>query len=403
MIIFLKDGGILRLFYCEAQVSIFEFSIPTRIEFGIDAISRLGHFVNELGNRVIIVAENSLSKSGIVHNIENILKGKGIESILYDAVFPHADSTLIDEVALIARKSKVNVVMGIGGSRTCNAAKVVAFLCENEGEIIDYIHGKEGNGRRIPYIEIPVTFREVFALTNSAFINDAYDQTNKVITLKGLGTNILVSDPGVMSTIPIKTAVYVALDILTLSMEGYISLKVNPLVEPVLLRGVEIVYYNIMNYIKNPHDVTIREQLCTAGLFTAIANIITGFGIGFALSMGMNGRKRISKSIISSILLPFVMEYNLSVSASRLAKIGRVMGKNIEAIQDTEGAALAIEAVKEFKEKLGIGLIDKISQLGLAKDDLAEVAEAAIRFEDINSVPRKASFENLMEILEEAY
>ncbi|KPJ89957.1 MAG: hypothetical protein AMS17_00060 [Spirochaetes bacterium DG_61] len=385
------------------MVSIFEFTIPTRIEFGIDAINRLGHFVNELGNRVLLVAENALSRAGIVHNVETILKGKGIESILYDAVFPHADSTLIDEIALIARKSKVNVVIGLGGSRTCNMAKFVAFLRENEGDVSDYIHGKEGNGRRVPYIEIPTSFREVFSLTSSAYVNDAYDQTNKVLTLRGLGTNILIGDPGIMSLMPLKTAVYVALDILSLSMEGYISLKVNPLVEPVLLRGFEIVYYSLMSYIKNPHDVTIREKLCTAGLFTAIANIITGFGIGFALSMGMNGKKKISKSIFTSILLPYIMEYNLSVAASRIAKIARVMGKDVEDLPETEGASLAVEAIREFKENLGIEIVQRIGQLGLAKDDLAEVAESAIRFEDINSVPRKASFENLMEILERAY
>jgi alcohol dehydrogenase len=158
-----------------------------------------------------------------------------------------------------------------------------------------------------------------------------------------------------------------------------------------------------MSYIKNPHDVTIREKLCTAGLFTAIANIITGFGIGFALSMGMNGKKKISKSILTSILLPFIMEYNLSVAASRIAKIGRVMGKDMENLPETKGASIAVKAIREFKENLGIEIVQRIGQLGLAKDDLAEVAEAAIRFEDINSVPRKASFENLMEILERAY
>lgn len=384
-------------------MSIFEFSIPTKIEFGIDSITRLGHFVSSLGDRVIIVAENVLTKAGVVRNIENILKGKGFDSILYDAVFPDADSNVIDEVALIARKSKANVVIGAGGSRTCNIAKVVAFLCENGGDISDYIHGKEGNGTRAPYIEIPTTFREVYSLTNTAFITDAYDQMNKVLVLRGLNTDILLSDPAIMSVMPIKTAVYVALDILALSTEGYISLKVNPLVEPVLLRGVEIVYYNLLNYIKNPHDVTIREKLCTAGLFTSIANIITGFGIGFALSMGLNGKKRISKSIVTSILMPHVMEYNLSASASRLAKVGRVMGKNIENVPETEAALLAIEAVREFKENIGIGLIQKLSQLDLQKDDLAEAAEVAIHFEDINSVPRKASFENLMEILENAY
>jgi alcohol dehydrogenase class IV len=384
-------------------VRIFEFSIPTKIEFGIDSIARLGHFTHNLGSRALVIAENILSQSGLLHNIENILKGKGIETIVYDVVFPNADSQVIDEVSLIANRSKANVIIGVGGTRICNIAKIVAFLCENGGQAADYIHGKVGNGSRVPFIEIPTTFREVYALTSSAFATDAFDQMNKVLSLDGLGTDVLLVDPQLMSGLPLKTAVYVAMDILTLSIEGYTSLKVNPLVEPVLLRGVEIVYYNLMNYIKNPLDVTVREKLCTAGLFTSIANIITGFGIGFALSMGMNGKNRISKSIIMSILTPYIMEYNLSVSASRFAKIARVMGKSVEGLPETEAAMISIEAFRDFKKNLNIDLYESIQQLGLEKDDLAEAAEVAIRFEDINTIPRKASFENLMEILEKAY
>ncbi len=383
-------------------MSFFEFTIPTKVEFGIDALARLGYFAASLGDRALVVSEN-VQKAGNLQNINNILKGKKIEAVLYDGIFPNADTRVIDEVALIARKSRANIIIGVGGARTCNIAKLVAFLCSNDGEVSDYIHGRNGNGRRVPYIEIPTIFREAFALTNSAFVTDAYDQTNRVLTLQGLGTDVLVDDPALMADLPVDTAVYTAFDIISLSTEGYISLKVIPLVEPILLRGIEIVYYNLENYIKNPVDVTVREKLCTAGLFTSIANIITGFGVSFALAMGMNGKNRISKSTMSSLLLTTMMEYNQSVSAARLAKIARVMGRDTSKLPEAEAAGLAIEAVDDFRKRLGVQLVTRIKELGLEKDDLAEAAEVAIRFEDINSMPRKTSFENLMEMLEKVY
>ncbi len=384
---------------------ISEFSIPTKIEFGVDSLARLGHFVNNLGNRVFIIADNLVADSDLLENIQGILRSKDISPIVYDGILPGADSSVIDEITLIARRSRANVIIGVGSSRACNIARIVSFLCKNEGDLVDYIRGKEGNGERVPYIEIPVVFREIYALTSSAFLTDAFDQTNKVISPSGMGTDILLIDPAIMSNMPADVAAYIAMDILTLSIEGYISLKVNPLVEPILLRGIEIVYYNLQNYIKNPLDVTVRENLCIAGLFITIANIVTGFGIAFSLSMGMNGKSRVSKSIATSILLPHIIDYNLNVSASRFAKIARVMGKDmdIQGLEETDAAEKAIEAIKEFKESLGVKLYKNFKELNLEKDDLAEAAEVAIRFEDINSIPRRASFENLMEILEKAY
>jgi alcohol dehydrogenase class IV len=388
-------------------VPILEFSVPTKVEFGIDAVARLGYFASKLGSRAVLVCDNFLRHSVSIHTIEDILKGKGIESIVYDAVYPNADSRVVDEIALIARRARTDIVVGIGGSRVINIAKLVAFLCANEGDLDDYLHGREGGGGGTSFIAIPTLFREVYALTDSAFLTDVTDQRNKVLTLRGMGTDVLMIDPVLMSDIPLNTAVYTCLDILSLSIEGYISLKINPLIEPVLLRGIEIVFYNLMNYINNPQNVTVREKLCTAGFFTALASGITGFGLNHALSMGMNGKNRISKSITSSLLLPHMMEYNITVAAKRFAKIARVMGKDVRGREETEAAYFAIEGMNELKQNLQsettVDLASTFMEIGIEKDDLAEAAEVAIRFEDVNSVPRKASFENLMEILIKAF
>ena len=63
---------------------ISEFSIPTKIEFGIDSLARLGHFVKDLGGRAILISDNVMRETGILNTVENILKSKGIIPILYD-------------------------------------------------------------------------------------------------------------------------------------------------------------------------------------------------------------------------------------------------------------------------------------------------------------------------------
>jgi alcohol dehydrogenase class IV len=384
-------------------MGIFEFSIPAKVEFGPDSAARLGYYVSAAGKRVLIVSDGILSLSEPLHSVEGILRAKGIDSIVYDAVYPNADSGTADEAAQLARKSRANVVIGLGGARACSAAKIVAFLCENGGEVADYISGREGNGRRVFYVEVPTVFRDVYALSDCAFVTDAADQTNKVLSPRGMGTDMLFVDPSLMAGLPQKTGTSAALDILALSIEGYVSLKVNPLVEPMLLRGIELVFSSLPQYLENPADGSVREKLCAAGLFTSIANAVTGFGIAFALAMGMNGRNRISKSTVTPILLPHVLEYSLSACAPRLAKIARVMGKKTENAPEAYAAAMCIDALKKFRESLGVPLPVRLSQLGLQKDDLAEAAEVALRFEDVNSVPRKASFQGLMEIMEKAF
>ncbi|MFW6180373.1 MAG: iron-containing alcohol dehydrogenase [Spirochaetota bacterium] len=384
-------------------MAILEYSIPTRIEFGVDSLARLGRFAAGLGDRALVVCDHFLRQSGTIHTIEDILKSKKINAIVYDAVYPSADSRQVDEVALIARRSRSNLVVGVGGSRVCNLARIAAFLGRNEGDVHDYLHGRQGCGERVAYIQIPTLFREVYALTASAFTTDAADQANKVLTLEGLGTDVLLVDPVIMADLPAATALNTALDILSLSIEGYISLKIHPIVEPVLLRGVEIVYYNLAAYIDSPQNVTLREKLCTAGLFTALAGAVTGFGLSFALAMGMNGRNRVSKSLVSALLLPHMIEFNQSVAAGRFAKIARVMGKDTAGLGETDAAALAIQGVAELLDGFRDRLPSSFRELGIEKDDLTEAAEVAIRFEDVNSIPRKAAFENLMEILLKAY
>lgn len=49
------------------------------------------------------------------------------------------------EGASLAKSEKCDIVIGLGGGSSMDAAKAIAFMAVNDGDVSDYIYGKSGS------------------------------------------------------------------------------------------------------------------------------------------------------------------------------------------------------------------------------------------------------------------
>jgi alcohol dehydrogenase len=104
-----------------------------------------------------------------------------------------------------------------------------------------------------------------------------------------------------------------------------------------------------------------------------------------------------------SLLLPFVMEYNLDACAPKLADVAEAMGQQIKGLTTREAALKAIEAVRTLIR--AIGLPERLSEAGVPEDVLPAIAKdtATKRRNNINVNPRDASEDQVLALLRRAY
>jgi alcohol dehydrogenase len=129
---------------------LIQFKTPSII-FGMDTISQIGQEAKKLGaGRVLLVTGPRIKEAGLLEKAVSFLKGQSIsvEVAVEDRDTPEPATTVVEEVAEIARKGNFDVIIGLGGGSILDVAKMASALLTNPGKTRDYFGKEQGSQAR---------------------------------------------------------------------------------------------------------------------------------------------------------------------------------------------------------------------------------------------------------------
>ncbi|MGN1318283.1 MAG: iron-containing alcohol dehydrogenase, partial [Lachnospirales bacterium] len=136
----------------------FKYFLPINIEFGCGKGANVGEYVKEYGKKALIVTgRTSAKKSGLYDKVKSSLERVGISTVLFDEVMQNPLTTTAIKGAEIARENNCDMVVAIGGGSIMDCGKAIAFLAVNDGDINDYIYGRDKSDNALSFIAIPTT------------------------------------------------------------------------------------------------------------------------------------------------------------------------------------------------------------------------------------------------------
>jgi len=380
----------------------FDYSIPATLKFGVDVINRIGNLVSEFGSKAIIVTEGILHESGTIKRVSDLIEKKDCQVLIFDEVVPNAMSDIVDYGTELARSSYANVIVGIGGIRTLSIAKAIAMLSTNKGSINDYIDNTRTPAvKSLPYIEIPSTPRNPFMFKDQLYLVNAKDRNSVILNVKEGTTRYVLFDPMLTTTLPRRFTATTIIYALANAIEGYISTKSNFLSDTLFLTAIKLFNENIFQAVDMTEDINSRANLGLGGLLTCLGLNMASTGIASAVSFVLSGKYRIHKSLSISVLLPHIIDYNITSVPVKLVKIAEYLGQDISNLSTVEASIKAVEKIRKIIIELQ--LPTRLEEFGLKKDDLISIADDARQLEMFNYIPRTCSSEELYEILLSSY
>src|SRR5689334_17752365 len=106
------------------QLSI--WSYPTRILFGVGAVSETGNEVKRLGAaRALIVTDKGVVNAGLVAPVEQALASAGVAMTLFTDVDPNPVEKNVHEGVLAYREAKADVIVAVGGGSPLDVGKII--------------------------------------------------------------------------------------------------------------------------------------------------------------------------------------------------------------------------------------------------------------------------------------
>lgn len=377
------------------------FHIPTRVVFGLDTINRIGQVASEYGERVFLVTEAILYEGKTINKVQEILDKKGTPYIVFDEVIPNATSRTVDDGVTLARGAHADVVVGLGGVRALSIAKAIAMTVPASADMDDFLSGVQPQSPALPYVEVPTTCRNPFMFLDEYLVVDGRDRTGRIgRTQKGITKAVLV-DPKLSLTLPAKYTATTIMDTLLASVEGFLSSRANFLSDTYFLRAIETLGTVIREGIQNVDDIRARMNASVAGLLSALGLATSKLGIGSALAFAINAKYMAPKSWVSTILLPYVLDFAVNVRGDRIAQVARTLGEDMADAAPVEAPVRAIEAVRRIISSLA--LPGRLREFDLTLDEMFEVAGVARSFDMMNYLPRVVSTEDIYEMIKSAF
>jgi alcohol dehydrogenase len=378
----------------------FSLKVPSHVVFGQDVLPQLGRIARQIGTRAIVVSESVLHEGQHIARVNEILKRAGLETMIYDELMPGSPASVTDEIAALARASKAQLVVGLGGMRVLSIARCVANVAVDSKKVGDMMEGAVP-AMSLPYIEVPSSYRNHLLMRDEGVMRDPMLNRARIVRLAPGTVKAAVLDTSFTQTLSHKYALAAILDTLLAALEGYYSPHGTMFSDTLLLRATEELHKAALSGIRNPSDGRFRLQAAEAGFLTAMGLSVTGQGIGGGLSYAINARFSLPKSWVSSILLPHVVDMLTPRDVEKAARIAAALDEPVERIIAADDAKRAARGVRKLLTQLD--LPPRLRDLDVTLDELSAVAEDAADFPMLANVPGGASEEELQQLVSAAF
>lgn len=379
----------------------YKFFMPAISLMGADCLKDAGDQVGELGfKKALIVTDKVLGQIGIVKKVTDVLDNKNIEYAIYDETKPNPTVKNVNDGLALLKEKECDFVISLGGGSAHDCAKGIALLATNGGEIKDYEGVDKSKKPQLPMVGINTTAGTGSEMTLFAIITDEERHIKMALVDKHLTPIIAVNDPMLMLAMPKSLTAATGMDALTHAIEAYVSTSATPITDACAEKAIELISNYLVNAVENGQDVEARDMMAYAEYLAGMAFNNASLGYVHAMAHQLGGFYNLPHGVCNAILLPHVQEYNKATSASRLAKIAKIMGGNIEGLTDEQGADLCIDMIKSLSQTIGIP--EGLGVLVVKESDFETLATNALNDACSLTNPRKGNLEEVIAIFKKA-
>lgn len=252
----------------------FNMWIPTRILFGADELKNL-HSQQMPGKKALLAISNGKSTraNGYLAATEEQLRLAGVESVVFDRIEANPLKSTVMAGAAAAREHGCDMIVALGGGSVMDAAKAIALMASNDGDLWDYVFGGTGKEQQAEHAPLPVV-----AVTTTAGTGSEVDpwgvvtneQTHEKIGVEAAFPVLAVVDPKLMLTVPPKFTAYQGFDALFHSVESYISKFANLASDMYALTAIEHIARNLPRAVANGDDLEARTRVAFGNTLSGV-------------------------------------------------------------------------------------------------------------------------------------
>ena len=377
----------------------FDFRMPTRLIHGPGCISQLPDLV-DADAKQLIVADRGLVEAGVIDKASTILDAAGIQYCVFDDVGGNPLARHAHAGARMYAKEKCGGIVAVGGGSPMDIAKMIGILATNGGRIEKYLGAGKVRADLPLLICVPTTYGTGSEVTQfSVLTNPKTNNKDPIISWK-IMPPVGVLDADLSVALPVSIGGPTGMDALTHSIESYTNLLATPITEGIALSAIELIGANLRTACSNDYETAATQDMLIASALAGVAFAQTRLGNVHAMSHPVGAQFGVHHGLANAILLPYVMEYNVTARPEKLAAVAQALGADVDGLPDIEAAHVAVDQVRQLNRDLGIP--PRLRDVGVRVSGIPKLSTAAMTSGNIAVNPRKTTMKDIEQLFKSA-
>ncbi len=352
----------------------FDYVPLNRVVFGAGTLSRLGELARELGGaRILLVTDPGLEAAGHPQRAEASLRQAGLEVFLFDGVEENPTTRQVEAGVEFARRSRIDLIVSVGGGSSMDCAKGINFLLTNGGEMSDYKGFGKARLPMLPSIGVPTTAGTGSEAQSYALIADEKTHLKMACGDRKAAFRVAILDPEVTVSQPAKVTAITGIDALSHALESYVCTRRNPFAQLLGREAWRLLEQNLSVVLRQPGNVASRACVQLGAYYAGLAIENSMLGAAHACANPLTAHYGLTHGIAVGILLPHVIRLNTSAAAPLYAELARDAGL-INGDFGAVGEVLARHVASLMQQA---GLPTRLSDCGVSSGIFPVLAEEA--------------------------
>ncbi len=330
-------------------LSPIDFCQRTRLVSGRRAFEQLGTLVQELGARkVLVVTDSGLQRAGHCERAESILRNAGLNVVVFDKVTENPSTVDVDRCVAFARKTGIDLIIGLGGGSCMDSAKGANFLLTNGGRMQDYKGVGKATKPMLPMIAVPTTSGTGSEAQSFAVIADPETQLKMACGDVKAAFRIAVLDPELTVTMPRSVSAATGIDAMTHAVESYVTTKRNTISQMFARQAWELLSGAFPIVLREPDNLDARGRMQLGAFLAGAAIENSMLGAAHAAANPLSAQYGTTHGIAVGLMLPHVIRWNADAVGRLYRDLVETAGwSDTSTSADTAGDQLA-EGFTEF-------------------------------------------------------
>jgi alcohol dehydrogenase len=309
-----------------SQFAEFNFSLATRIRFGVALVNQVGSEITALGaHKPLVVTDPGVAEAGLLEPVLGSLRTAGVASAVFQEVASNPTAENAEQAAAMARAEGCDAVVAVGGGSPMDTAKGAAVVAALGGQVSDYEGWDEVPAQPLPVVAIPTTAGTGSEVSSWAVISDVEDHRKMLIGSTRIAPVVALLDPAMTYTLPASLTAYTGIDALTHAIEAYTATLSNPISDALAIAAVARIGRAFLRVVEDPRDRDARSDMLLASTMAAAAFNSADLGAVHCMSEALGGLYDIHHGLANAILLVDVMAFNAPAVLDEYAEIARAL------------------------------------------------------------------------------